>query len=148
MVCSPLQLVQVPNRKLSQSTIYFYINYITYIRSISFVFILMLSFSIVIPTPHQNIDNKASSPQRLAPALSPEASPNMSRRVLLPFFALLAIAVLMPCFVGGGTRSGNGPGAEGATTSNDVPVGGFGAGDERETWCRWLNRPKKMTWTS
>jgi hypothetical protein len=31
----------------------------------------------------------------------------MSRRVLLPFFALLAIAVLVPCFVGGGTRSGN-----------------------------------------
>jgi len=31
----------------------------------------------------------------------------MSRRVLLPFFALLAIAVLVPCFVGAGTRSGN-----------------------------------------
>jgi hypothetical protein len=125
MVCSPLQLVQVPNRKLSQSTIYFYINYITYIRSISFVFILMLSFSIVIPTPHQNIDNKASSPQRLAPALSPEASPNMSRRVLLPFFALLAIAVLMPCFVGGGTRSGNGRALRAprqATTSQSVAL--------------------------
>ena len=30
----------------------------------------------------------------------------MSRRVLLPFFAL-AMAVLAPCFIGGGTRSGN-----------------------------------------
>eukprot|EP00435_Cladocopium_sp_Y103_P001032 s124_g1.t1 len=31
----------------------------------------------------------------------------MSRRVLLPFFALLAIAVTVPCFVSSGTRSGN-----------------------------------------
>jgi hypothetical protein len=31
----------------------------------------------------------------------------MSRRVLLPC-ALLALAVLVPCFVGGGTRGGNG----------------------------------------
>jgi hypothetical protein len=61
----------------------------------------------------------------------------MSRRVLLPFFALLAIAVLVPCFVGGGTRSGNAAlraPRQAMTTPPDVSVGGFGAGDERETW--------------
>ncbi|CAL1158287.1 unnamed protein product [Cladocopium goreaui] len=49
----------------------------------------------------------------------------MSRRVLLPFFALLAIAVLVPCFVGGGTRSGNGRALRAprqATTSQSVAL--------------------------
>ena len=72
------------------------------------VYVVSFWFNIDSKPPSERI--KPSSLQRLAPALTPRprcASPAMSRRSSLPFFALLAIAALAPCFVGSGNGSGN-----------------------------------------